>query len=71
MEITLPAELRCRVEEELAAGQFRNADELIEFAVREFLDEQRRALRRRESLRRIGGAVDRAGFYERVLVPGP
>lgn len=70
MEITLPAELRCQVEEELAAGHFRNTDELILLAVRQFLDEQRRALRRRESLRSIGDAVDRAGLYERVIIPG-
>ena len=59
MDVTLPAGLRGR-----------SPDELIEPAVRHFLDERRRAQRRLDALRRIGRAVDEAGLYERVLIPG-
>jgi ABC-type antimicrobial peptide transport system ATPase subunit len=34
------------------------------------LDERQRAQRRLDALRRIGRAVDEAGLYERVLIPG-
>jgi len=42
----------------------------MEQAIRHFLDDRQRAQRRLDALRRIGEAVDRAGLYERVLVPG-
>ncbi len=70
MDVTLSAELTRQVEQELASGRYRTADELIESAVRHFLDERGRGQERLEALRRIGQAVDRAGLYERVLVPG-
>ena len=70
MEITLPADLSSQVERELVSGRLRSTDELIEAAVRQYLDEQRRAVGRRESLRSIGDAVEQAGLYERVIVPG-
>jgi len=69
MEITLSADLREQVEEELASGRYQCPDELIEQAIRHFLDERRRGQRRLDALRRIGHAVDKAGLYERVLVP--
>jgi Arc/MetJ-type ribon-helix-helix transcriptional regulator len=69
MEVTLPADLREQVEQELASGRYQRPDELIEEAVRHFLDERQRGQRRLEALRRIGKAVDEAGLYERVLVP--
>ena len=69
MEVTLPADLRKQVQQELASGRFQSADELIEHAVRQFLDEGRRGQRRLEAIRRIGQAVDQAGLYDRVLVP--
>ena len=69
MEVTLPADLREQVEQELASGRYRCPDELIEQAVRHFLDARQRRQRRLEALRRIGQAVDQAGLYERVLVP--
>ena len=71
MEVTLPVDLRTQVEQELAAGRFRDTDELFERAIRRFLEDERRASRRLESLRSIGAAVDQAGLYERVFVPGP
>ena len=70
MDVTLPADLRKQVEQELASGRYRSADELIEHAVRQLLDDGQRAQRRLDALRRIGQAVDQAGLYERVLVPG-
>jgi Arc/MetJ-type ribon-helix-helix transcriptional regulator len=69
MEITLPADLRTQVEKELASGRYQSPDELIEQAVRHFLDERQRGRRRLEALRRIGQAVDEAGLYDRVLIP--
>lgn len=70
MDVTLPADLRLQVEQELASGRFHSPDELIEQAVRHFLDERQRGQQRLDALRRIGQAVDRAGLYERVLIPG-
>jgi Arc/MetJ-type ribon-helix-helix transcriptional regulator len=70
MDVTLPADLRRQVEQELASGRYQSPDELIEQAVRHFLDERQRAQRRLDALRRVGLAVDEAGLYERVLIPG-
>ena len=71
MEVTLPADLREQVRQELARDGYRGADDLIEQAVRRFLDETQRGHERLETLRRVGHAVDRAGLYERVLIPDP
>lgn len=70
MEVTLPADLSKQVEQELASGRYQSRDELIEEAVRRFFDERQRGQRRLDALRRIGHAVDQAGLYERVAVPG-
>lgn len=70
MEVTLPVDLRAQFEQELASGRYQSSDELIEQAVRSFLDDRQRGQRRLDALRRIGQAVDQAGLYERVLVPG-
>jgi Arc/MetJ-type ribon-helix-helix transcriptional regulator len=70
MDVTLPEDLRRQVEQELASGRYQSPDDLIERAVRHFLDERQRAQRRIDALRRIGRAVDEAGLYERVLIPG-
>jgi Arc/MetJ-type ribon-helix-helix transcriptional regulator len=69
MNVTLPADLRAQLEQELASGRYHNTDELIEQAVRHFLDDQRRAQRRLDALRRIGHSVDQAGLYEQVSTP--
>jgi Arc/MetJ-type ribon-helix-helix transcriptional regulator len=69
MEITLPAELSKRVEQELASGRYRSPDELIEQAVRQFLEEGKPGQQRLDALRRIGQAVDQAGLYEKVVIP--
>jgi Arc/MetJ-type ribon-helix-helix transcriptional regulator len=69
MEVTLPADLRKQVDEELASGRYQSRDELIVQAVRHFLEAGQRGQRRLEALRRIGQAVDEAGLYERVLIP--
>ncbi len=70
MEVTLPADLKNQVDQEIAAGHFNSPDELIERAVRLFLVEEQRAAARIAALRSIGDAVDRAGLYERVYIPG-
>ena len=70
MEVSLPADLTRQVEQELASGRYRNSDQLIEDAVRYFLDDRQRGQRRLDALRRIGQAVDEAGLYRRVLVSG-
>jgi Arc/MetJ-type ribon-helix-helix transcriptional regulator len=69
MEVTLPADLRSQVEQEVASGRYQSRDELIEQAVRQFLVERQRGQRRLDALRGIGQAVDQGGFYERVLIP--
>lgn len=69
MDVTLPADLRKQVEQELASGRYQSRDELIEQAIRHFLDQRQHGQRRLDALRRIGQAVDQAGLYERVLVP--
>jgi Arc/MetJ-type ribon-helix-helix transcriptional regulator len=70
MDVTLPADLTKQVEQELASGRYQSPDELIEQAVRQFLDERQRGQRRLDAIRRIGQSVDRAGLYEHALVPG-
>jgi len=70
MDVRLPADLTRQVEQELASGRYRNSDQLIEEAVRYFLDDRQRGQRRLDALRRIGQAVDEAGLYGRVLIPG-
>jgi len=69
MNVTLPADLKAQIEQELASGRYQNADELIEQAVRHFLDERERAQRRLDALRRIGHSVDQAGLYGRCRRP--
>ena len=69
MDVSLPADLTKQVEQELASGNYRSRDELIEQAVRHFFDERQRGHQRLDALRRIGQAVDQAGLYERVLIP--
>ena len=70
MDVTLPADLRAQVDQELASGHYQSPDDLILQAARHFLDERQRGQRRLDALRRIGQAVDQAGLYERVLIPG-
>jgi Arc/MetJ-type ribon-helix-helix transcriptional regulator len=67
MDVTLPADLTKQVERELANGNYRSRDELIEQAVRHLFDERQRGQQRLDALRRIGQAVDQAGLYERVI----
>jgi Arc/MetJ-type ribon-helix-helix transcriptional regulator len=70
MDVTLPVDLRAQLEQELACGRYNSSDELIAEAVRYFLNDRIRGQQRLDALRRIGQAVDQAGLYERVLVPG-
>jgi Arc/MetJ-type ribon-helix-helix transcriptional regulator len=64
MDVSLPADLRSQVEQELASGRYANSDQLITDAMRQFFDERNRDRQRHDSLRRIGQAVDDAGLYE-------
>ncbi len=41
MEVTLPADLSKQVQQELASGRYRSADDLIEQAVRSFFERAR------------------------------
>lgn len=70
MNVSLSADLEKRVQEELASGRYQDPDQLIEDAVRHFLEQRQRGQRRLDALRRVGQAVDQAGLYEQVLVPG-
>ena len=69
MDVTLSADLERRVGKELANGQYRDLNQLIEDAVGYFLEQRQRGERRLDALRRIGQAVDARGLYERVLAP--
>ena len=69
MNVTLSADLQRQVEKELASGYYRDLNQLVEDAIRSFLEERQRRQRRLDALRRIGQAVDASGLYERVLVP--
>jgi len=70
MDVLLPADLREQVEQELASGRYQSHDELVEIAVRHFLQDRQRDQQRLDALRKIGQAVDQAGLYDRTLVPG-
>lgn len=70
MNVTLSADLEKRVEQELAGGRYQTPAQLVEEAVHYFLEQRQRGQQRLDALRRIGRAVDEAGLYERVLVPG-
>jgi Arc/MetJ-type ribon-helix-helix transcriptional regulator len=69
MDVTLPADLTKQVERELANGNYRSRDELVEQAIRHLFDERQRGQQRLDALRRIGQAVDQADLYERVSIP--
>jgi Arc/MetJ-type ribon-helix-helix transcriptional regulator len=69
MNVNLSPDIEKRVEGELAAGQYRDADQFVETAVRYFLDQRQRSQQRLDALRRLGRAVDDAGLYESVLLP--
>ena len=70
MNVSLSADLEKRVQEELASGRYHDPSQLVEEAVHYFLEQRLRGQERLDALRRIGRAVDEAGLYERVLVPG-
>ena len=69
MNVTLSADLQRQVEKELASGRYGDLNQLIEDAVRSFLEDRQRGQRRLDALRRIGQAVDARGLYERVVAP--
>jgi Arc/MetJ-type ribon-helix-helix transcriptional regulator len=69
MNVNLSPDIEKRVEGELAAGQFQDASQFVEAAVRYFLDQRQRSQQRLEALRRLGRAADDEGLYESVLLP--
>jgi putative addiction module CopG family antidote len=69
MEVSLPADLTERLQQEVADGRYPSASAVIERAVRRFLEEQQSAKERLAALHRIGGSVDESGLYERVVLP--
>lgn len=70
MEVRLPEDLTMQIQQELAAGDYSGMDDLLERALRRFLDERQTGQQRREALRRIAQSVDEAGLYEKVPTPG-
>ena len=70
MTVTLSADVEKRLAQELASGRYQDPSQLVEEAVNYFLRQRERGQRRLDALRRIGRAVDEAGLYEQVLVPG-
>ncbi len=70
MEISLSDHLSRQVEQQIATGSYRTADELMEEAVSLLLDQRARAEGRIESLRRIEKMVEEAGLADKVLLPG-
>lgn len=69
MEISLSDHLSRQVEQQIATGSYRTADELMEEAVSLLLDQRARAKGRIESLRRIEKMVEEAGLADKVLLP--
>jgi Arc/MetJ-type ribon-helix-helix transcriptional regulator len=67
MNVNLSPEIARRVEGELAAGQYRDANQFVDTAVQFYLDRNERNRQRTQALRRVGQAVDDAGLYERCL----
>jgi Arc/MetJ-type ribon-helix-helix transcriptional regulator len=70
MNVNLSPEIEHRVKDELAAGQYRDANQFVEAAVQYFLDQRQRGQQRLQALRRVGQTVNDAGLDERVLIPG-
>jgi Arc/MetJ-type ribon-helix-helix transcriptional regulator len=69
MNVILSPAIEERVEEELAAGRYRDRNQLFEEALQQFLDQRQRSQRRMQALRSIAQAVDDAGLYEPLLLP--
>ncbi len=69
MNVTLAPDLNDEVAREISSGRYRDLDQLMEQALRQFLSDQRRSMERSQALRRLGVAVDRAGLYERTFIP--
>ena len=63
MDVNLSPEIESRVKDEVAAGQYRDANQFVETAVQYFLDQRQRSRQRLQALRRISQAVDAAGLY--------
>ena len=69
MDITVSDALAQRIKRAVASGQYRDASQLAAQAIDRLLDQRQLGLHRVEALRRLGDAVDQAGFYDKVFVP--
>jgi len=69
MNVILSPAIEARIESEVSAGRYRDRNQLIEDALRDFLDRLQRGESRAQALRRVAQAVDDAGLYERILLP--
>jgi Arc/MetJ-type ribon-helix-helix transcriptional regulator len=69
MNVILSPAIAERIEKEVSAGHYRDRNQLVEDALRDFLDRRQRGESRVQALRHIAQAVDNAGLYERVLLP--
>ena len=69
MNMILSPDIEERIESEVSAGRYPDRNQLIEDALRHFLDRLQRDENRAQALRRVAQAVDDAGLYERVLLP--
>jgi Arc/MetJ-type ribon-helix-helix transcriptional regulator len=69
MATVLKPETERLVAEALAGGYSKDASQLIDQAVREFLDRRRQRDERRRAMDELARSVDEAGLYERVLIP--
>jgi Arc/MetJ-type ribon-helix-helix transcriptional regulator len=69
MNVILPPTLEERIDRDVSVGRYRDRNQLVEDALRQFLDRRQREESRVRALRRIAQAVDDAGLYERVLPP--
>ena len=69
MNVILSPDIEERIKNEVSAGRYRDGNQLIEDALRHFLDWLRREEGRVQALRRVAQAVDEANLYRCVLMP--
>ena len=69
MNVTLSTDLQKQLAQELASGGYKRVNDLVEQAIRRFLDERQNAQRRLKALRKGAAAVDQLDLIEQVLSP--
>jgi Arc/MetJ-type ribon-helix-helix transcriptional regulator len=68
MNVILSPTIEERIEKEVSAGRYHDRNQLIEDALRDFLDRRQRGESRVQALRRVPQAVDDAGFTSDTLL---